>query len=73
MEKLGNNLLSWDERRSAKNTNPSLTIPSLRIGTLDDVKIGKRVVFEEFEDGKLHSCTGLEHLVRIPSNTYQGI
>jgi len=32
-------------------------------GSIDDVRIGKYIVFEEVDRGMLHSCIGLEHLV----------
>ncbi len=58
----GNNAFSFNRR-----PNPHLHIPSLIDGTLDDVKVGKRVVFEDFDEhGQLQSCKGLEHFVRFP-------
>ncbi len=58
---VGNNALSYERRGEA----PSLWVPSLVIGTIDDVTPGDRVVFEDFDEhGVLQSCTGLLHLVR---------
>jgi hypothetical protein len=36
--------------------NPTLTIPALIDGTLEDVLVGDAIVFEEVENGKLKSC-----------------
>lgn len=58
---VGNNALSFERRGAA----PRLWVPSLIEGTIDDVRPGERVVFEDFDEHDvLQSCTGLEHLVR---------
>jgi hypothetical protein len=58
---IGNNALSYDRRGPA----PRLWVPGLISGTINDVKPGDQVVFEEFDDeGALRSCRGLAHLVR---------
>ncbi len=58
---IGNNALSFDQRK-----NPTLTVPSLIEGSLEDVKLGNEVVFEDIdENDELQSCKGLEHLVRF--------
>ncbi len=58
---VGNNALSYDRRGPA----PRLWVPSLISGTMDDVRPGDQVVFEDFDDdGALRSCRGLAHLVR---------
>ena len=58
---VGNNAFSFERR----GPRPSLWVPSLIEGTLDDVGPGDRVVFEEFDEhGTLHACTGLAHFVR---------
>ncbi len=58
---VGNNALSFERRGAA----PRLWVPSLVAGTIDDVRPGERVVFEDFDEHEvLQSCTGLEHLVR---------
>lgn len=60
--RVGNNALSYDRRGDA----PSLWVPSLVSGTLDDVVPGREVVFDEFDEhGVRHACTGLAHLVRL--------
>ena len=59
-ENTGNNAFSYDIR-----TSKSLYIPALIEWSLDDVKIGTEIVFEEVEDGKLRSCLGLEHFIRL--------
>lgn len=58
---IGNNALSYERRGTA----PTLWVPSLLNGTLDDVTPGTHVVFEDFDEhGRLQSCAGLSHLVR---------
>ena len=58
---IGNNALSY-ERRGASS---KLYVPSLVEGTLEEVKPGSEVVFEDFDEyEKLQSCPGLAHLVR---------
>jgi UPF0489 domain len=64
-ENLGNNSFAWDERTHAYGHSPTLTIPGLIDGTLDDVRIGEDIVFEEMEDGVLRSCKGLWNFVNI--------
>jgi UPF0489 domain len=64
-ENLGNNSFAWDERTSRYGHSPTLTIPALIDGTLDDVRVGKDIVFEETEDRLLHSCAGLANFVRL--------
>lgn len=64
-EPLGNNAFAWQERGVLYGYSPTLTIPSLIDGTLDDVKLWDDIVFEEIEDGILRSCRGLENFVRI--------
>ncbi len=64
-ENLGNNSFAWDERIHAYGHSPTLTIPGLMDGTLDDVRIGEDIVFEEMEGGILRSCTGLQNFVRL--------
>jgi hypothetical protein len=52
----GNNTFSWNERKAYYHQDPTLTIPNLKKGTLDDVRIGEHIVFEEYRDGKIESC-----------------
>lgn len=66
-EKVGNNALSWEERRRFID-KPSLTIPSLHYGRIADVQIGKHIVFEEIKNGKILSCYGLEYFIRLVEN-----
>ncbi len=56
--KKGNNIFSYDERVSKV-----LFIPSLITGSLENVEPGTEIVFEEVEDGKIISCTGLKNFV----------
>jgi hypothetical protein len=62
---LGNNAFAWDERTARYESYPTLTIPDTINGTIDDVKVGSEIVFEEIEDGQLRSCVGLEHFVQL--------
>jgi len=61
----GNNAFSWNERKAYYHQDPTLTIPSLKKGNLDDLVLGTDIVFEEFIDGKLQSCTGLESFIEF--------
>lgn len=66
-EPVGNNALSFAGRGPA----PKLWVPSLTRGSLADVAPGETVVFEDFDEhDRLHSCTGLSHLVKA---TWDGI
>ena len=67
-QKLGNNAFAWDERTAEYGQSPILTIPALIDGTVDDVRIGSDIVFEEIENGKLRPCVGLENFVRLNEN-----
>lgn len=67
-QKLGNNAFAWDERIEKYGRSPTLVIPRLIDGTLDDVQIGTDIVFEEQEDGILRSCVGLENFVQLSKN-----
>ncbi len=65
-EKVSNNAFHFEER-----TQPRLYVPSLKEGTIEDVREGTQVVFEDFDDnGILRSCTGLEHFIRTPHPAY---
>ncbi len=64
-QQLGNNAFAWERRCLEYTRDPILHIPALIDGTLDDVRIGEDIVFEEIEDGKLKSCVGLENFVRL--------
>jgi hypothetical protein len=56
-----NNAFSFDKRM-----NPTVWVPDAIEGTLDDVEIGNKVVFEDFDEhGQLKSCVGLRHFVRM--------
>ena len=54
-----NNSFSFSEREK-----PTLLVPSLITGNLDDVKIGNKVVFEDFDGEKLKSCKGLKNFIK---------
>jgi len=62
-EKAGNNAFAYDIRE-----DKTLMIPSLIEWTLDDVKIGDEIVFEEIDDWVLKSCTWLQHFVRLTNH-----
>jgi len=58
---VGNNALSYARR----GTSPALWVPSLLNGTLEDVRPGSNVAFEDVDEfDVLQSCPGLSHLVR---------
>lgn len=67
-----NNAFAWEERMRKYGTTPTLTIPSLIDGTLDDIREWDDIVFEEMEDGVLRSCRWLEHFVRLVSENTVG-
>lgn len=62
---LGNNAFAWQEREVLHGHPPTLTIPELIDGTLDDVILWNDIVFEELEDWLLRSCKGLRNFVRL--------
>lgn len=64
-EPLGNNAFAWQEREVLYGHSPTLIIPSLIDGTIEDVMLWDDVVFEEWEDGQIRSCTGLRNFVRL--------
>jgi UPF0489 domain len=64
-ENLGNNSFAWDARTLRYGHSPTLTIPSLIDGTIDDVVIGEDIGFEEMEDSVLRSCSGLANFVNM--------
>lgn len=59
---IGNNALSFDKRGAA----PKLWVPAVVEGGIEDVRPGKEVVFEDYDEyDVLQSCPGLEHLVKL--------
>jgi hypothetical protein len=67
-QNLSNNAFAWDERTAEYRRSPTLAIPAVINGKIDDVRIGSDIVFEEVENGKLRSCVGLESFVRLSEN-----
>ncbi len=64
---VGNNAFSYELRGTA----PTLWVPSLFVGGVEDVVPGDRVVFEDLDEfGVRQSCTGLARLVKT---TWRGI
>ena len=56
-----NNAFSFEKRKK-----PTLYVPSLVEGGLDNVILGDKVVFEDFDEhGLLQSCVGLKHFVQM--------
>ncbi|MCC0633109.1 UPF0489 family protein [Clostridioides sp. ZZV15-6388] len=55
---VGNNVFSYEERE-----NKSIYVPKLISGTLDDVKLGNKVVFNEIDENKEIKAKGLENMV----------
>lgn len=70
VEPRGNNAFAWDERQAKYGVPPTLTVPSLISGTLDDVHPGTDIVFADVENGELRSCTGLAHFVELIDAPY---
>ena len=67
-QQLSNNAFAWDARMTKYKQSPTLNIPALMDWTIDDVRVGSDIVFEEIEDGKLRSCVGLENFVQLSEN-----
>lgn len=62
----GNNALSFEARRAALGREPQLHVPALKEGTFEDLREGKEVVFEDFDEhGNLISAKGLDCFVRM--------
>lgn len=55
---MGNNIFSYDKR-----DNKSIYVPKLISGTLDDVKLGNKVVFNEVDENEEIKAIGLENMV----------
>ncbi|MBC7503557.1 UPF0489 family protein [Candidatus Gracilibacteria bacterium] len=68
-QKLGNNAFAWDDRTIKYGQPPTLTIPALICGSIDDVKVGSTISFEELENKELRSCIGIENFVRLDEST----
>ena len=64
-QQLGNNAFAWERRRLEYTRDPILYIPALIDWTIDDIRVGSDIVFEEIEDGKLRSCVWLENFVQL--------
>jgi hypothetical protein len=58
--KKGNNAFSYELRKASR-----LYVPQVTTGSFDDLRVGKEVAFEDFEDGELKSCVGLENFVKM--------
>ncbi|NMS91460.1 hypothetical protein HGQ85_16180 [Clostridioides difficile] len=55
---MGNNIFSYDKRY-----NKSIYVPKLISGTLNDVKLGNKVVFNEVDENEEIKAIGLENMV----------
>ncbi|MDB3085775.1 hypothetical protein C4097_14840 [Clostridioides difficile] len=55
---MGNNVFSYDKR-----DNKSIYVPKLISGTLDDIKLGNKVVFNEVDENEEIKAIGLENMV----------
>lgn len=66
-EPVGNNAFSYDTPMgTGARSNKTLYVPSIIDGTIQDVKLGTEIVFEDAnEKGILQSCTGLQNFVRM--------
>ena len=60
-----NNSFSFSERK-----NPTIIVPKIVDGEIDDAKIGNKIIFEDFDENKnLKSCIGLENFIRTTHPT----
>ena len=66
-EPVSNNAFSFEARREHYGKDPSLYVPALADGTLDDLQEGRDVAFEDYDDGELKSCRGLSRFIRMKS------
>lgn len=64
-QNVGNNSLSYQQRRWSNGALPQLIIPALIPWSIHDVTIGNEIVFEEFEDGQLKSCIWLKNFISV--------
>lgn len=63
-KKVGNNAFSYKKRK-----NPKLFVPSLIAGSVEDLQIGDKTAFEDFdENGILQSCMGLKNFIEFNWN-----
>ena len=62
-EPYGNNVFSYEERENKK-----IFVPKLIEGTLDDVIVGKEVVFNEIDEDNEIKAEGLKNLVEYKLN-----
>ncbi len=62
-EPIGNNEFHYDERITLWSVG-KIFVPDMIKWSLDDLKEGSEIVFEEIENGKLKSCTGLKHFIQ---------
>lgn len=63
-EPVSNNAFHFETRPHKK-----LYVPGLKAGTCTDVRLGKQIVFEDFDDdGILHTCTGLEEFIKTTAH-----
>ena len=59
-DNISNNSFSFSKRK-----NPTITVPKIIDGKINDVKIGEKIVFEDFnEQNNLKSCVGLKNFIR---------
>ncbi len=56
---VGNNIFSYEER-----SNKEIYVPKLIDGTLKDVKVGSRIVFNEIDEETEIKAIGLENMVK---------
>jgi UPF0489 domain len=71
-ENVGNNHFSWETRQKEQWRTPSITIPSLKSWTLDDIQIGEEIVFEEIYNGKIQSSVWLKNFIYCEAWTIEG-
>ena len=60
-EPLGNNAFSYENR-----SNPTIIIPSVIEGSLENIQVGHEITFEDYDEhDQLQSCEGLKNLVKL--------
>ena len=62
-EPIGNNEFSYDDRE-----NKSIYVPKLINGSLEDVVLGDKVVFNEIDEGNEIKAKGLKNMVEYKTN-----
>jgi len=69
MENTGNNAIDYNERKNFHNKIPTIFVPELINGTVNNLDITNEITFEAINDkGKIESCHGLKKFVTFKQN-----